>query len=60
MGTVLKGAYIVTSKEIIRNDLRIDGEKIESIGLSLEKDGDEIIDLKGSYILPGGIDAHLI
>lgn len=58
MGTVLKGAYIVTSKEIIRNDLRIDGEKIESIGLSLEKDGDEIIDLKGSYILPGGIDAH--
>ncbi len=58
MGKVLKGAYIVTSEDTFRSDLRIDGEKIESIGLSVEKDGDEIIDLKGSYILPGGIDAH--
>lgn len=58
MGTVLKGGYIVTSEETVRSDIRIDGEKIESIGLSVGKDGDEIIDLKGSYILPGGIDAH--
>lgn len=58
MGTVLKGAYIVTGKEIIKGDLKINGEKIESIGISLEKKGDKVIDLSGSYILPGGIDAH--
>ena len=58
MGKVLKGAYIVTSTDIFKGDLRIEDETIESIGLSLEKDGDEIIDLPGSYILPGGIDVH--
>lgn len=58
MGTILKGAYIVTSKDVIKSDLKICGEKIESIGLSLEKEGDEVIDFSGSYILPGGIDAH--
>lgn len=58
MGKVLKGGYIVTAEETFKSDLRIDGERVESIGFSLEKDGDEIIDLKGSYILPGGIDAH--
>ncbi|EKQ55059.1 MULTISPECIES: dihydropyrimidinase [unclassified Clostridium] len=58
MGKVLKGAYIVTSKKTFKSDLRIENEIIESIGSSLEKEGDEIIDLAGSYILPGGIDVH--
>lgn len=58
MAKVLKGAYIVTSKDTYKSDLRIEDEVIESIGLSLEKEGDEIIDLTGSYILPGGIDVH--
>lgn len=58
MGKVLKGAYIVTSKDTFKSDLRIEDEVIESIGLSLEKEGDEVIDLAGSYILPGGIDVH--
>lgn len=58
MGKVLKGAYIVTSTDTFRSDLRIEDEVIESIGLSLEKEDDEVIDLTGSYILPGGIDVH--
>lgn len=58
MGKVFKGANIVTSKDIFRSDIRIEGEVIEAIGLNLEKDGDEIIDLTGCNIIPGGIDAH--
>ncbi|MDQ0149437.1 dihydropyrimidinase [Eubacterium multiforme] len=58
MGKILKGAYIVTDKKTFISDIRIDGEKIEAIGFSLEKEGDEIIDVSGSYILPSGIDAH--
>lgn len=58
MGKVLKGAYIVTSEKTFKSDVRIENELIEAIGSSLEKEGDEIIDLAGSYILPGGIDAH--
>lgn len=58
MGKVLKGAYIVTSEQTFKSDLRIEDEIIQSIGSSVEKEGDEIIDLTGSYVLPGGIDVH--
>ncbi|QVK18790.1 dihydropyrimidinase [Mycoplasmatota bacterium] len=58
MGIILKGGLIITEKESIDSDIRIDGEKIVSIGQDLYQSGDEIIDVKGCYVLPGGIDTH--
>lgn len=58
MAVVITNGKIVSSKGIIKKDLRIVGEKIERIGLNLAAPGDEIIDAKGNYIMPGGIDVH--
>ena len=58
MAVVITNGKIVSSKGIIEKDLRIVGEKIERIGLNLAAPGDEIIDAKGNYIMPGGIDVH--
>lgn len=58
MGVVLKGGRIVTAVDSYYSDVRIEGEKIVSIGSDLEKPGDEIISAQGYYIMPGGIDTH--
>lgn len=58
MGIVITNGKIVSSKGIVEKDIRIVGEKIEDIGRNLVKSNDEVIDAKGSYILPGGIDVH--
>lgn len=58
MGIVLKGGRIVTAVDDYYSDVRIEGEKIVSIGNDLAKPSDEIISVQGCYILPGGIDTH--
>lgn len=58
MAIVITNGKIVSSKDIIEKDIRIVGEKIDEIGLDLVRFGDEVIDAKGLYIMPGGIDAH--
>ena len=58
MGIVITNGKIVSSKEILEEDIRIVGEKIVEIGLNISKAEDEIIDAKGSYIIPGAIDVH--
>lgn len=58
MGIVLKGGKIVTAVDAYFSDIRIEDEKIVSIGSNLERPSDEIISVEGCYILPGGIDTH--
>lgn len=58
MGILLKGGKIITAVDEYYSDIRIEGEKIVSIGNDLEKPGDEIISAEGCYIFPGGIDTH--
>lgn len=58
MGIILKGGKIVTAVDAYFADIRIEGEKIVSIGNNLEKVDDEIISANGCYVLPGGIDTH--
>jgi len=58
MGIVIKGGKIVTAVDSYLADVRIEGEKIVSIGDNLEKPCDEIISAAGCYVLPGGIDTH--
>ncbi len=59
MGTILSGGKIVTPKETVEADIRLEDGIIQAIGKNIkaEKD-DEIINVKGSYILPGGIETH--
>lgn len=58
MGILLKGGKVITAVDTYYADIRIEGEKIVSIGSDLEKADDEIIFVSGCYILPGGIDTH--
>ncbi|RMC96914.1 dihydropyrimidinase [Clostridium autoethanogenum] len=58
MGVVLEGGKIVTAVDSYYSDIRIEDERIVSIGNDIKKSGDEVISAKGCYILPGGIDTH--
>jgi dihydropyrimidinase len=58
MGTLIKRGTIVTATEIYRGDILIENEKIAVIGSGLEARADTVIDAKGKYIFPGGIDGH--
>ncbi len=55
---VLKNASIINvfTKEVIKGDLAIKGNKIIGIG---DYSGVEEIDLKGRYVAPGFIDSHI-
>jgi dihydropyrimidinase len=60
MTTLIKNGKVVTSVKTTTADVMIEGEKITRIEPNLPADLDmEIIDAKGMYILPGGIDAHV-
>ncbi len=60
---LIKNGVIVTPDAVINGDLLVKGEKIAQIGGSISiPSSDEsaltVIDAKGKYVLPGGIDVH--
>jgi len=62
LDTVIRGGRIVSAAETTRADLGIHGERIVAIGSQLARthgDGARIIDARGRYVLPGGVDAHV-
>ena len=55
--TLIKNANIVTDGTIIFGDVLIEGTSISAIGTDLDAPKNtEILDAKGSYLLPGAID----
>ena len=58
MGTVLTGGTIVNADTVEQADLRIEGEVVERVGRDLAVAGDEVVDVAGCYLFPGGIDPH--
>ncbi|MDR3165037.1 MAG: dihydropyrimidinase [Synergistaceae bacterium] len=58
MALVLAGGVVANSDGVYRADVRIDGETIAGIGTCVVGKGDEVLDVSGKYLLPGGIDAH--
>ncbi len=58
MSLILKGGKIVSDKITYFSDIKVDGGKIVEIGENLESKDCEIVDVSGSYIIPGGIDTH--
>ncbi len=56
MTTVIKGGTVVTASDTFAADVLIKDGKIIALGGELS--GDETIDARGSYVIPGGIDVH--
>ena len=59
MSVLIKNGTILTAEEEFEGDIFIKGEKIEALGKELPFKADEVIDAKGKYILPGGVDQHV-
>ncbi|MEG6584271.1 dihydropyrimidinase [Dendrosporobacter sp. 1207_IL3150] len=58
MAIVLTEGTIVTASDCYQADLRIDNGRIAAIGVDIVRPGDEIINVGGCFIFPGGIDPH--
>ncbi|MCP3742108.1 dihydropyrimidinase [Rossellomorea sp. BNER] len=58
MKKLIKNGLIVTAADTYKANVLIENGKISAIGEHIEEEGAEIIDAKGRYLLPGGIDPH--
>lgn len=59
MSLLIKNGTVVTAADFHRADVLIEGERVKAIGHDLKADGAEVIDAKGLFVLPGGIDPHV-
>lgn len=60
--TIIAGGKVVSSTRTIEADIGIRGEKIAAIGRGLaaaNRNGAKVIDARGRYVIPGGIDVHV-
>ena len=59
MNTLIRNGTVVTARETRAADVRIEGGRITEVGPKLPANpGDHAIDASGTYVMPGGIDAH--
>lgn len=58
MKKVIKNGTIVTASDTYRADILIENSVISQIGENLSTQGVEVVDAKGCYVFPGGIDPH--
>ena len=65
MTTLIKNGTVVSTTGRHEADVLIDGEKIAAIlqpgtsaAVSAESGAEKVIDAKGKYVVPGGIDCH--
>jgi len=58
MKKIIKNGTIVTATDTFRGDVLIDNDKVTAIGIDLPSAGIEVIDAKGCYLFPGGVDPH--
>ncbi|MBP7409521.1 MAG: dihydropyrimidinase [Flavobacteriales bacterium] len=59
MSLLIKNGTVVTAADFHRADVLVEGEHIKAIGHDLHAPGAEVIDAKGMFVLPGGIDPHV-
>ncbi|MFT4412290.1 dihydropyrimidinase [Fredinandcohnia humi] len=58
MKKVIKNGTIVTATDTFQADIFIENGVISQIGENLAVRGAEVVDAKGCYVFPGGIDPH--
>jgi dihydropyrimidinase len=56
MSTLIKNGTVVTADRTWDADVLVEGEHILAVGKDLK--GDDVLDAKGCYVIPGGIDPH--
>lgn len=59
MSLLIKNGTVVTAADFHRADVLIEGEHIKAIGHDLHAPDAEVIDAKGMFVLPGGVDPHV-
>ncbi len=58
MKKIIKNGTIVTAADTYQGEILIEDGKITQIGTNLTAIGAEVIDAKGCFVFPGGIDPH--
>jgi dihydropyrimidinase len=56
---VVKGGTIYTATDTYQADIASKGGKIVAIGKDLPTEGAEVVNAKGLWVIPGGIDVHV-
>ncbi len=57
--TLLRGGTLITASDMFAADLLIAGERIAAIGRDLVAPDAQVLDVRGKFILPGGVDPHV-
>ncbi|TKB23877.1 dihydropyrimidinase [Desulfopila sp. IMCC35006] len=55
---LIKNGIIVTADKTLQADLLLVDGTIAALGEALERQGAQVIDAAGQYVMPGGVDAH--
>jgi dihydropyrimidinase len=58
MSILIKGGRVITAADDYVGDVFVEDERISLIGESLDVDADRVIDARGKYVFPGGVDPH--
>lgn len=58
MGIVFQNGTLVTSGDMFRADVLVEGERITLIGETIDAAHHETVDCTGKYLMPGGVDVH--
>lgn len=60
MGILIKGGEVITAESRTVADVYCSAGKVQAVGKDLQaQKGDRVIDAKGKYVIPGGIDGHV-
>ncbi|MCA9908053.1 MAG: dihydropyrimidinase, partial [Anaerolineae bacterium] len=58
MGTLFRNGTIITASDMIDADVLVEDGVITQIGRNISRRGHEVVNCKGKYLMPGGIDVH--
>lgn len=58
MSTLIKNGRVITAEQDYLADVFMENGKIKIIGQNLDFKADTILDAKGKYVIPGGVDVH--
>jgi len=58
MSILIKNGTVITAQDNYVADVYIEKDRIATIGADLKITADKVIDAKGKYVIPGGIDVH--
>jgi len=58
MSILIKNGRVITAEQDYFADIFVEKDKITTLGANLTLQADKVIDAKGKYVIPGGIDVH--